>query len=90
VSAIETEVLIQAPQDLVQILQEVRRALAEGTLKQIKPADAPEAMEDISTIDDAGPWPDYIEAYFENQKTGARFKLSAETFHGAGGKWQPL
>jgi hypothetical protein len=71
----------------VRILQAVRAAIAQRTLVQIRPARAPFALDDIHAVSDGGPWLDYIEAYFESPTTGARYKLSVETYHGAGGSW---
>jgi len=41
----------------------------------------------INQIADEGPWPDYIELRFKQVPDGKRFKLSVETYHGAGGSW---
>jgi len=76
------------------VLQEVKRCLANGMLRQIKPP--PEhpypgtVIEDIRRVPDDGPWPnDIIEAYFEDYG-GQRYKLQVETYHGSGGTWEMI
>jgi len=41
---------------------------------------------DFSRLEPDGPWPDIIEAEFDDM-SGARFRLEVETYHGAGGRW---
>ena len=84
------DIEIKSPHDLTGVLQGIKRALADGSLRQFKPADAALALDDLNAVSDVGPWPDYIEAYFTNPKTGERYKLTAETYHGSGGSWQRL
>ncbi len=50
--------------------------------------DAPFAIRDVHAIPDEGPWPDYVEVYFEDSR-GKRYKLAVETYHGFGGSWAP-
>jgi hypothetical protein len=85
----DIEIAVRSPGEFVRVLQAVREALADGTLVQVKPPDAPYALDDIRTVSDDGPWPDYVEAHFENIKTGARYRLAVETYHGSGGSWKP-
>lgn len=87
---LERNLEIRSPQEFIEVLRRVRSALASGSLCQFKPVDAPFAMDDITVVNDAGPWPDYVEAYFEDPATRARYKLTAETYHGAGGRWVRL
>ena len=37
-----------------------------------------------------GGWPDVFIYYFACTRCGARYELSAETYHGGGGAWQPI
>jgi hypothetical protein len=74
------------------LLQDVKRCLANGTLRQVKPP--PEhpypstVIDDIRTVPDDGPWPaDIIEAYFKD-RSGRRYQLEVETYHGSGGSWR--
>jgi hypothetical protein len=73
----------------VSVLRDVKRCIADGSLRQIKPANAPFALDDVTSVPDEGPWPDYVEAYFED-RAGQRYKLMAETYHGAGGSWEKI
>jgi len=84
------DIQIKSPHQLTTVLREIKGALADGSLQQFVPADAAFALDDLNAVSDTGPWPDYIEAYFTNPKTGERYKLTAETYHGAGGSWQRL
>ncbi len=83
----EVESRISSRGELVELLQEIKRCIAGGTLQQVKPGNAPFAVNDILTVPDEGPWPDYLEAFFEDSRA-RRYKLTVETFHGAGGSWQ--
>ena len=85
----EVELRITSPSELAAILREAKLCMAQGKLRQVKPSDAPFAIDDLLMLPDDGPWPDYVEAYFENQE-GQRYKLTVETYHGAGGSWVPL
>jgi hypothetical protein len=83
------ESTISSASDLVDILRAAKRCIALGVLRQVRPVNAPFASADLSSIPDQGPWPDYLEAYFEDRQ-GALYKLSVETYHGAGGSWTRL
>ena len=37
-----------------------------------------------------GGWPDVFVYYFGCTRCGARYRLSAETYHGGGGTWRPV
>jgi len=79
---------ITTPAELGTLLRELKEAVAAGVLEQIRfdpsqfATDAP-----ISDFADNGPWPDYIQLHFRVRATGTRYKLAAETYHGAGGTW---
>lgn len=83
---LESEIRISSPQELATLLREAKQCLANGTLCQVKPADAMFALADLLAVPDDGPWPDYIEAYFEDGQ-GQRYKLTVESYHGVGGSW---
>jgi hypothetical protein len=38
----------------------------------------------------SGPWPDYIDRYFESALGSNRYKFTANTYHGSGGAWQTV
>jgi hypothetical protein len=83
----DVEIRIVSPSELAGLLRHAKRCVAEGTLRPVAPpADAPFARTDLAGVPDEGPWPDYIEAYFEDAR-GRRYKLAVETYHGSGGSW---
>ena len=81
------ETRISSPEQLVEVLRAAKACVSSGTLRQVTPPDAPFAVEDLSSVPDEGPWPDYVEAYFEDPQ-GKRYRLTVETYHGAGGAWE--
>ena len=81
---------IRTPGELKAVLQEIRTAVRDGRLKQVptgKLDDDPN--ETIDTLIENG-WPDHIEMHFVDQKSGQRYRLTAETYHGRGGRWEPI
>ena len=84
----EIETHISSPGELTTILRELKQCVAQGNLRHLKPNDTPLALDDFSAVPEEGPWPDYIEAYFEDPH-GKRYKLIVETYHGTGGSWGP-
>ncbi|WP_050726529.1 hypothetical protein [Vulgatibacter incomptus] len=81
---------IRTPAELVYILQELKQAVAAGYIEQIRPDPSPFATDSsVEDIEEAGPWPDYIELRFRAPRDGARYMLSVDTYHGAGGTWGP-
>jgi hypothetical protein len=81
---------IRTPADLASLIREIRAAVAAGILEQVRPDSSPFATDaEIADLAEQGPWPDYIEMRFRVRGTATRYKLSAETYHGAGGTWAP-
>lgn len=81
---------IRTPADLVSLLREIKAAVSAGILEQIRPDSSPFAIDTaIADFAEQGPWPDYIEVRFLVRGAGTRYKLAAETYHGAGGTWAP-
>jgi hypothetical protein len=81
---------IRSPGQLTGVLRDIKRALAVGSLHQFRPADAALALVDLSAVNEEGPWPDYVEAYFRDPKSGESYKLTVDAYHGAGGSWERL
>jgi len=77
---------ISSAEQLKEILREAKRCVADGILREIRLPESPARLDNLASIEADGPWPDYIELYFENA-TGQRYKLVAETYHGSGGSW---
>jgi hypothetical protein len=74
--------------ELAQILRSIKECMTNGSLRQLVPIDAQLVIADVNAIPDEGPWPDYVEAHFEDGR-GERYKLAVETYHGVGGFWAP-
>ena len=79
---------ISSPQHLVAALRQVKELLSQGTLREIESADSRFANSMVAKLSEDGPWPDYVEAHFEDCD-GHRYVLVAETYHGFGGFWGP-
>jgi hypothetical protein len=80
---------IRSPGELRTLILKLKKSVASGEMQQCWPADAPFVTEiKVSDVNENGPWPaDYIEWYFLSASDMKRYKLSAETYHGAGGRW---
>lgn len=68
------------------ILRQLKQCLVEGSLRQVHSGAPGYERVDVATLGEEGAWPDYVEAHFEESR-GRRFRLSVETYHGAGGSW---
>lgn len=77
--------------ELADAIRIVADAVRSGELRPLVRTDSPcwEAC-DIRQLAPNGPWPDYMEMSFEEVATGERFRLTAENFHGTGGRWEAL
>ena len=71
-----------------EFLRLLKQEVARGSFRQLAPQSDWKSQEPINKIPDDGPWPDYIEMYFEDAETSDRYRLSVETYHGAGGNWE--
>lgn len=80
---------ISSPETLTAMLRDLKECLVQGELYQVRPLSTPFGIDDLDRIPNDGPWPDFIEAYFDDQN-GQRYKLSVETYHGAGGSWEKV
>ena len=81
---------IRSPTELRILIANLKKYVASGEMQQYWPVDAPFASETkISDVNENGPWPaDYLEWYFLLNTNKKRYKLSVETYHGAGGDWK--
>jgi len=89
--ALPSKYEIQTPQDLAHIIRVVKKSLEEGVL--IESSYWPKGrvrlhLPSFKDIPANGPWPDYIEYYFEELSTGHCFQLVCEIYHGHGGRWE--
>lgn len=81
---------IQTPGDLEMVLRVLKANVVDGTIQQ-DPAAPGRIMPpvDVVSLPEEGPWPDIVEETFRCRSCDQEFRLEAETFHGAGGKWRP-
>jgi hypothetical protein len=82
---------IRSPMAFVQVLQEIKQAVARGILRPIpspQPIQFPEVTLDSIPLE--GPWPDYIDMCFEDIDTGDTYRLMVEIYHGTGGRWEKI
>ncbi len=80
---------ISSPGELVQVLQELKQSVAKGAIRQVDSAQSTLSGKiQIENIPTEGPWPDYIEMYFEDTNSRDIYRLTVETYHGAGGSWE--
>ena len=80
---------IERPGDLTEALRIVRESLGEGILIQSNYNGSDNQPAKFEDVPDKGPWEDSILYYFECPKCAQLFALSAETYHGRGGRWAP-
>jgi hypothetical protein len=77
---------IKSPAQLARAIRVVRGRVADGTLVEVaQSSGAPDAF---VSLQEHAPWPDYIEHTFRCARCGQRFRLTVETYHGVGGKWE--
>ena len=89
--ALPPEYDIRTPQDLARMIRLVKQSLAEGVLRESSYWPEDRVRVHLPSFEDLpakGPWPDYLEYYFEAPSTGRRFRLVCEIYHGRGGKWE--
>jgi len=81
---------IRTADELSTLIHDIKEGVANNILRQIRPDPSPFATDlDIASIQDHGPWPDYLEMRFCISGSPIGFKLSVETYHGVGGTWAP-
>lgn len=82
---------ITSPGALRHALASLQADVAAGRLEQYFDPNALMGTERrIDEIALDGPWEDYLELYFRDPRTGERYQLSAETYHGQGGRFERL
>jgi hypothetical protein len=91
-SELRTTINIGSAAELANVLKVVRDNLEDGTLVEAAywpPGQIKMSRPSFLSIPVSGPWPDYAEYYFSCAACGQLYRLSVETYHGAGGKWSP-
>lgn len=78
-------VRIRQPYQYFDLLRHVREVLQQGTFRLDR------GNCDLAEIRKDKPWPDdHLEHYFSCVACGQRFRLGVETYHGSGGRWEPV
>jgi hypothetical protein len=79
---------INAPSELRGILRVVRANLGDNTIREISSGTDLD-QRPFSEYAESDTWEDYISYQFECCSCAQKFSLTAETYHGGGGKWEP-
>ena len=78
-------VRIKQPHEYFDLLRQVRALLVEGTLRLESGNCA------LDEVQKDKHWPsDHIEHKFSCSACDQRFRLAVETYHGSGGRWEPV
>ena len=80
---------IRSPQDLAKAIRVIQASIEAGTLNVLAHPTV-ESMSAFDTVPADGPWCDVLAYWFSCGQCETRFSLFAETYHGAGGSWQPI
>lgn len=80
------EFQIRFPSDLRKAIAVVSDHLADGTISNVTTGDGLPFDELVSS----GKWDDVLLYHFQCNTCGQLFRLSAETYHGSGGRWKPI
>jgi hypothetical protein len=88
----DTHLEIRLPGELARILEKVKRAVAAGELEYnaFESSRVLIGQSHFGSVEPSGPYPDVLDYYFECTACRAVFELTAETYHGRGGKWVRL
>lgn len=79
---------IVTPSDLVWLIDQVKRLVDAGHLRALDEVGEFGETTKLADLNSEGPWPDLVSMRFCSPD-GRRYRLDAETFHGAGGAWEP-
>ncbi len=86
------EIVVDNPSDLTTLVTQIKQAISDHKLQQVFPENAPfQTRSNIADFTENGPWPaDYIEWYCVSCVDKKLYRLSVETYHGMGGRWQSV
>lgn len=82
-------VRIRSPQDLERAIRIASKNVEDGTVVEIEKPN-PQGAVPFSSLAKGGQWDDLVSFRFKCPNCGEEFSLSAETYHGSGGYWQPI
>jgi hypothetical protein len=80
---------IGVPADLRRAIRIAKEHLADGVIVEV-PSSSSFTQVPFSSVSQSGPWDDVLGYGFRCTSCGQLFSLSAETYHGSGGHWQPV
>lgn len=80
---------IDSPSQLTTWLKRLQDAVRSGALKEVALNSSVAPQRSVLDIDAHGPWPDYVELHFSS-RSGVRYMLTVETYHGMGGTWERI
>ncbi len=84
---------ITSPAALQNAIRVVRDNLKDKTLVEVHyspQAVVPLTQSKFSSVSAEGPWDDILQYCFACTICGQPYRLSAETYHGSGGSWEPV
>ncbi len=83
---------IQHPDQLRKVFKVISDKLEDNVIREIRNIKLEKKMVYLpfSEIDINGPWDDIICYYFECLDCKQKFCVHAETYHGRGGRWEPV
>jgi hypothetical protein len=77
--------------ELTMAIRVIHANLDDGTIVQALRTDGlGVSTEPFSSVNENGPWPDYLLYDFECHSCGSRFQLSVDVYRGSGGEWLPV
>lgn len=81
-------VSLATPSDMMRLVDQVKKLVDLGRLRQVQEEDWFGEVTKLTELTPDGPWPDLVHMVFCDVD-GRRYRLEVETFHGAGGSWEP-
>jgi len=82
------EFRIRFPSELRSAIRVARDNLADHTIREVSSGGA-QSQRSFSEVAAGATFDDALNYLFECCSCAQRFSLTAETYHGSGGKWQP-
>lgn len=89
IADLKRRITISSPADLGAVLAMIRASVSSGQLTEAHRQGSTVTGSNVADVPADGPWPDFIDVEFTD-RAGHRYRLSVETYHGAGGSWTPL
>src|SRR5262245_12116251 len=80
---------IKLPEQLSQVIRIAKQNVADGTITVLE-SETGRWSRPFSQLQASGGWDDLVDYVLACSSCGQQFRLSAETYHGAGGEWKPL